>query len=112
MMRKSPFWTFSLPNLKAGSLLLFIKPTFSGIYLKMCTNLDLLITYYFVLIKFCSNWQIIDNKIKTLKVIWLKNEYLLKTINKCIKTFLDKIFINKDIVATVPKKEFNLILSF
>ena len=46
---------------------------------------------------------------KTLQDIWLKNEYPL---NRCNKTFLDKIFIKKDIVATVPKKEFNLVLPF
>ena len=63
---------------------------------------------------FCSLWYficvpiawlkalVIHNEIKTLN--WLKNGYPLKIINKCIKTFLDKISIKKDIVTTVPKE--------
>ena len=33
-------------------------------------------------------------------------------VNKCIKYFLDKIFISKDVVSTVPKKELSSILPF
>ena len=46
------------------------------------------------------------------KKIFLKNGYHSKFIDKCIKIFLDKIFVKKTIKATVPKKNYFLVLPY
>ena len=97
---------------------IYRKHSFSGIYLNFkgyvpdVYKFGLINSLLFHTYKICSNWQIIHKEIKTLKCIWLKNVYPLKVINNCIKKFLDEIFIYKDIVPTVPKKEFSIILTF
>ena len=97
---------------------IYRKPTFSGIHLNFkgyipdVYKFGLVNSLLFRTYKICSNWQIIHKEIKTLKGIWLKNGYPLKVINNCIKKFLDRLYINKDVVSAVPKKEFNIILPF
>ena len=40
------------------------------------------------------------------------NDYPSSFIDKCIKEFLDKIFVKKPIKYNVPKKEFFIVLPF
>ena len=57
----------------------------------------------------CSNYELIINEIEKLKVIWLKNAFPMRVIDRLIKNFFDKIFITKNVVHTVAKK--NLIIT-
>ena len=88
------------------------KKTFSGVYLNHNSylpkeyKLGLLYTLLFRAYSLCSNYEILHNEIDRLKEIWLKNNYPLHIIDKCIFRFLDKLFSKpareKDISA---KKE-------
>ena len=40
------------------------------------------------------------------------NDYPLNIIHKCIKKFLDKLYVPKQIVPTVPKRKFLIVLPF
>jgi len=50
--------------------------------------------------------------IEFLKDIFRKNLFPENFTDRCIKTFLDKIFIVKDAVPTVPQKEIRICLPF
>ena len=43
-------------------------------------------------------------EIEKLKVIWQKNEFPVYFIDKCVRKFLDKLFIPKDVTITPPEK--------
>ena len=69
-------------------------------------------TYFFIIVQsfmICSNYELIINEIEELKVIWLKNAFPRRVIERLIKSFFDKIFITKNVVHTVAKK--NLIIT-
>ena len=94
------------------------KPTFSGIYQNFKSHVPLVYKYgliYSLLHRtymICSNWQLIHEEINNLKGIWMQNKYPLGVINYCIRNFLNKLFIEKTDITTVPKKEFSIILPF
>ena len=94
---------------------IFRKATFSGVY----TNYDsfifdtykigLLHTLQFRFFKICSNFHIeIEHLRSTVKC----NNYPVNIIDQCIKKFLDKLYVPKQIVLTVPKKELLVALPF
>ena len=47
-----------------------------------------------------------------LKEILLSNGYSNKFIDKCIFKFMNKLYINKPVMLTVPKKQLYLVLPF
>ena len=51
-------------------------------------------------------------EIEKLKEILLFNEYFNKSVDKCISKFLNKLYINKPVMLTVPKKQLYLVLPF
>ena len=96
----------------------FRKPTFSGVF----TNFDsfifhsykigLLHTLLFRCFTICSSMQNFHLEIEKLRHIFKQNNYPTNIIDHCIKTFLNKIFVAKKLVSTVPKKELVIILPF
>ena len=94
------------------------KPTLSGVY----THFDSFLptTYKFSMIytlvsrsfSICSNWTIFHNELVFLKDIFFKNEYPISFIDKCFKTFLDRLYIKRLQVLTAEKKTLTLVLSF
>ena len=60
----------------------------------------------------CSDYGKLHDEIKKLKIIWQKNDFPLFFIDKCIKKFLDKIFIKKVPNELPTKKEFTVPLVF
>ena len=83
------------------------KPTFSGVF----TNFESFIPdiYKFGLIersfRLSSNCQKFHWEIETLKSVLKHNSYPHNLVNLCIKKFLNKLFILRDLNFTVPKRE-------
>ena len=94
------------------------QPTFSGIF----TNFDSYIplSYKSGLIssllcrafKVCSNFEIFYQEIIFLKDIFKRNGYPSNFIDKCDKTFLGKIFIQKKVFSVAQKKELVCVSPF
>ena len=51
-------------------------------------------------------------EIEKLKEILLSNGYSNKFIDKCISKFMNKLYIKKPVMLTVPKKQLYLVLPF
>ena len=60
----------------------------------------------------CSNYEKLHLEILYLKSIFQTNAYLLCFIDKCIRIFLDKLFIKKQITYDVPKKIVTIITHY
>ena len=94
------------------------KDTFSGVYTNFTSFLpqDYKFGLIFTLLHRCfalvSDFSKFHLEIETLKKILLKNEYSEKMIDTCISKFLNKLFVTKPRVLTVPKKELNITLPF
>ena len=94
------------------------KPTFSGVF----TNFDsyiplpyksgLISSLLYRAFKLCSNFEIFHQEIIFLKDIFKRNGYPSNVIDKCVKTFLDKIFIEKKVFSVAQKKELVCVLPF
>ena len=50
--------------------------------------------------------------IEKLKEILLSNGYFNKFIDKCISKFINKLYIKKPVMLTVPKKQLYLVLPY
>ena len=59
-----------------------------------------------------SSYTSLHNEIENLKNIFGKNRYPLNFIDKCIFRFLNKMYTKKEMVHTVPKKDFLIVLPF
>ena len=49
---------------------------------------------------------------ENLKLIFKHNNYPQNFVNQCIKKFLNEVFIKKDLIIMVPKRELTLILPY
>ena len=47
-----------------------------------------------------------------IKDIFIKNGYSERFIDKCVKTFLNKVFIPKQIIQTAEKKQVTIVLPY
>ena len=80
------------------------KPSFSGVY----THFDsyMLLSYKFSLVStivfrsfnICSDMPKFHQEICKIKDIFIKNDYSERFFDKCVKTFLSKVFIPKRII--------------
>ena len=96
----------------------FRKPTFNGVF----TNLKSFIpTVYkfglvYTLLHRCfhitSSYEKFHNEINALKQILKLNGYPTQFIDRCIKQFLQKLYITKTIQDTVNKKQLLIVLPF
>ena len=105
-----------LPAKTNGCYFDFSQSTFSGVY----TNYDssiletykigLVHTLQFRFFKICSSMENFHIEVEHLRSIFKCNNYPVNIIDQCIKKFLDKLYVPKQIVLTVPKKELLLVL--
>ena len=99
---------------------IFHKATFSGVF----TNYDSFIfdtckiglfsqyTLLFQFFKICFIMKNVRIEIEHLRCIFKYNNYHVSIIDQCIKKFLDKLYVPKQIVPTVPKRELLVVLLF
>ena len=94
------------------------KPSFSGVYthfesfLPSTYKFGMIYTLVFRCFRICSDWTKFHSELKLLKEIFLKNGYPTSFIDKCFKTFLDQLYINRPLIPTVEKKTLTLVLPF
>ena len=94
------------------------KPIFSGVF----TNFESFIPaiYKYGLIetllhrssRLCSNYENSHRKIETLKSVLKHKSYPYNLVNHCIKTFLNKLFVQGDLNVTIPKKKLICVLPY
>ena len=98
--------------------LVYRKPTFSGVL----TNFESFIpdTYKHGLIetlphksfRLCSNYDNFHREIETLKSILKRNSYPNNLVSHCIKKLSNKLFVQRDLNFTVPKRELICVLPY
>ena len=94
------------------------KPTFSGLYsnfssfMPMLYKKGLLKTLFHRAFMICCDWDRFHSEVSFLKKTFRKNKFPTNFIEKIIREFLNKIFINKPIYAHVPKKDIFMSLPF
>ena len=87
------------------------KPTFSGVftnfdsYIPLSYKSGLISSLLYRAFKLCSNFEIFHQEIIFLKDIFKRNGYPSNFIDNCVKTFSDKIFIEKKAFSVAQKKE-------
>ena len=94
------------------------KPTFSGVF----TNFEsfipdiykrgLIETLLHRSFRLCSNYENFHWEIETLKSILKRNSYPHNLVNHCIKKFLNKLFVQRDLNFTIPKRELICVLPY
>ena len=60
--------------------------------------------------KLCSNFELFHQEIDKLKTIFENNGYPKSFVGLCIKKYLDKVFIKKEVVLKASKKELICVL--
>ena len=94
----------------------YCKPTFSGVftnfdsYIPLSYRCGLISSLLYRAFKLCSNFEILHQEIIFLKDIYKRNGYPSNFIDKCVKTFLDKIFIEKKVFSVAQKKKLVCVL--
>ena len=73
---------------------------------------SLICTIIFCSITTCSNMSKFHQDICKIKDIFINNGYREKFIDKCVKTFINKVFIPKRIVRTDEKKQVTIVLLY
>ena len=94
------------------------KPTFSGVF----TNFkSFILTFYkfglvYILLHCCfnitSSYEKFHNEINALKQNFKLNGYPTQFIDRCIKQFLQKLYVTKAIQDIVNKKQLLIVLPF
>ena len=69
-------------------------------------------TLLFHFFKICSSMENFYIEVELLRSISKCNNYTVNIIDQCIKKFLDKLFVPKQILPTVPKKELLVVLPY
>ena len=94
------------------------KPTFSGVFVNFKSFIPdiykhgLNETLLHRSFRSCSNYENFQQEIETLKSILKRSSYPRNLVNHCIKTFLKKLFVQKDPNFTVPKRELICVLPY
>ena len=94
------------------------KETFTGVYTNFSSFIPLEhkfgLVYTLLHRCFClvSDMSKFHFEIEKLKEILLSNGYSNKFIDKCISKFMNKLYIKKPVMLTVPKKQLYLVLPF
>ena len=92
------------------------KPTFSGVYSNFhCFIYDqyeigLIFTLLFRTFSIVSDFSRFHTEVSHLKDILRKKAFLIKLVDNCIKTFLNKKFLHTPVALTVEKKELFITL--
>ena len=86
------------------------EPTLSGIFTNFGSFIPdiykrgLIETLHHRSFRLCSNCESFHREIETLKSILKHNSYPHHLVNHCIKTFLNKLFVQRNFNVTFPKK--------
>ena len=94
------------------------KPTFSGVYthfdsfVPMPFKFGMIFTIIHRCFQLCSNYNKFHLELEKVKNIFKKNGYPISFIDRCIKTFLDKLHTPKIVVTTVEKKNLLIVLPY
>ena len=91
---------------------IFRKATFIGVF----TNYDSftfdICTVLFQFFKICSSMEYFHVQVELLRSIFKCNNCPVNIIDQCIKEFLNKLYIPKQIVPTVTKRELLVVVPF
>ena len=97
----------------------YIKETFTGVYTNFssfiplaCVKFGLVYTLLHRCFCLVSNMPKFHFEIEKLKEILLSNGYSNKFIDQCISKFMNKLYIKKPVMLTIPKKQLYLVLPF
>ena len=96
----------------------FRKDTFSGIYTNFSSFVALEHKFGLVYTLLHRSFTIVSDfskfhfEVETLKKTLHKNAYPTNFVDKCISKFINNIFVQKPVVASVPKLELRIILPF
>ena len=94
------------------------KPTFSGVFTNFGSFIpksykyNLLFTLLHKVFKLCSNFERFHQEIDKLKTKFENNGYPKSFVDFCIKKYLDKVFIKREVVLKASKKELICVLPF
>ena len=97
---------------------IFRKATFNGVFtnndsfISDTYKIGLVDTFLLRFFKICSSMENIHIEVELLRSIFKCNNYPVNIIDQCIKKFLDKLYVPKQIVPTVPKKELLVVLPY
>ena len=97
---------------------IFRKATFSGLFTNYDSfisdtyKLGLVHTLLFLFFKLCSSMENFHIEVELLKSIFKCSNYPVNAMDQCVKKFLDKLYVPKQIVPTVPKKELLVFLPY
>ena len=97
---------------------LYRKPTFSGLYLNFNSFMPdsykkgLVKTLLHRALTLCFDWEHFHKEVEFLKNIFRKNVFPTHFTDRCIKEFLNNIFMAKKAISDVPKKEILICLPF
>ena len=86
------------------------KPTFSGVYsnfesfIPQTYKIGLVFSLLHRIFHLSSDFKNFHHEVNNSKNILYKNSYPVSFVDDCIKKSLNKIFVPKKIVFTVPKK--------
>ena len=105
-------------ELNSFSTSVYRKPNFSGVF----TNFDsfiplsyktrLIWSLLYRAFSLCSSFELLHQEILKLKDIFKRNGYPISFIDKCVKRFLDKVFVEKKTFLTASKKQLVCVLPF
>ena len=90
----------------------YCKPTFSGVFTNFGSFIptsykyNLLFTLLHRAFKLCSNSERFHQEIDKLKTIFENKGYPKSFVDFCIKKYLDKVFIKKEVEIRSPKYDF------
>ena len=94
------------------------KPYFSGVYthfdsyMPWSYKFSLVSTIIFCSFTICSDMPKFHQEICKIKDIFIKNGYSERFLDKCVKTFLNNVFIPKRILQTAEKKQVTIVLPY
>jgi len=97
---------------------LYRKPTFSGMYTNFKSFISTKYKYSLIssllyrVFMICSDYNSIITEIEKLKIIWLKNAFPMRVIDRMIFNFFDKIYLTKKVVHTCAKKKLIFSLEY
>ena len=66
----------------------------------------------FQFLKICSSMENYHIELELLRSLFKCNNYPVNVIDQCIKKFLEKLYVPKQIVLTAPKKELPIVLPY
>ena len=83
-----------------------------GSFIPKLYKCDLLFTLLHWAFKLCSNFELDHQEFDKLKTIFKNNGYPKGFVDLCIKKYLDKVFIRKEVVLKASKRELICVLPF